>query len=309
MQDNILKDFFNRRKISDSVISEFNVHWGKNQILGECIVIPIDDEQGDFSFNKYRRNPLSADTPKYVYDKGGRTTLYGFSRIDKKKREVLWVEGEFDALVAWSSNIQAVSSTGGALSMKDEWKDLLEDFDVVLCFDNDEAGGEGMAKALTLIPTARVLFLPDRPGIKDISDYVGNGGNLDAFIKTAVRFTSLEQIIEDKTSRESVWKSTFFHDAYIKMHTKPTYVKQERDSKTEDRILRAKEYPISDLITFDYAGKAKCPFHNEKTASLHYYADKNKTWCFGGCGRGFDAIDIYRKIYNCSFQEAVNKLQ
>lgn len=302
-------DWLYRRKITNSVIKDFGIKVGNHPSLGECIVIPVKDENGTFSFNKYRRNPLDTNTPKYLYDKGGEKTLYGAFKI-KNEKKVLITEGEMDALVAWSANIPAVSGTGGAGTFAEEWVELLRDKEVVVCFDNDEAGGNGMAKVLDLIPWAKLLFLPDRPGIKDISDYVTNGGDLQSLIETSVRLTCLEDVIQDRSERVSLWKSTFFHDAYIKNHTKPIPEKKEhRDrSKINDKLLKAKLYPIDTLITFNRDGKAPCVWHNERTGSMHYYPDNNRVHCFG-CNKGGDAIDVYRQMHGCSFTEAVKALQ
>lgn len=308
MQDNIVfKDWLSRRKISDSVIKEFNVHWGTNPTFGECIVIPISDDEGNFYFNKYRRNPLQKDiTPKYIYDKGGKVTLYGADKI-KDSKTILITEGEMDCLVAWSHKIPAVSGTGGALSFPEEWSKYFTNKEVIICFDNDEAGGEGMAKVINIIPHAKILFLPDRTGIKDISDYVQNGGDLHSLIRTAKRFSCLQDIIDDCAERQSVWHSTYFHDAYIKNHTKPTHAPRERNNNISDKVLRAKDYSITDLIKFQKE-KARCIWHTEDTPSMHYYPDTNSVYCFG-CGKHGDAIDVYQQMYKCSFKEAIEKLQ
>lgn len=197
------------------------------------------------------------------------------------------------------------------MSFQDEWKDLLANKEITLIFDNDEAGGKGMVKALGVVPHAYVCFLPDRPGIKDVSDYVSAGGDLHELLRTRVRFSSLQDVIDDKSRRQATWQSTFFHDAYIAEHTVPEYVKVDRKvSKNDgDMVARAKDYPIGNLLKFNSAGFALCPAHNEKTGSLKYYADKNRCYCFGGCGKSFDSIDIYKIINNCSFKEAVKALQ
>lgn len=307
MQDNILRNWLSHRKISDSVISEFNVHWGNNPTFGECIVIPIFDIDGKVIFNKYRRSPLQDVKPKYLYDKGSKSSIYGIHKI-KDEKTILVTEGEMDCLVAWSHNIPAVSGTGGAGTFLEEWGQYFTDKEVILCFDNDLAGGEGMVNALKVIPQAKIVFIPDRAGIKDISDYVQNGGDLNALIKTAVSLNTIEKVLEDKANRQSVWQSTYFHEAFIKEHTKVVYEPRKRDEKINDKLLRAKDYPIDSLLEFNM-NKARCPFHNEKTPSLHYYRNTNTCYCFGGCGKAFDSIDIYRKLYNCSFKEALEKLQ
>jgi hypothetical protein len=311
MQENsFLQNWFNHRKVSDSILSAFGVHWGSSPILGECIVIPVKDEAGYFSFNKYRRDPRSDAKPKYLYDKGGVVTLYGWWKA-KEFPSILVTEGEIDCLTSWSANVPAITSTGGAMSFQEEWGQLLADKEVTLLFDNDSSGGTGMVKALSFVPHAYICFLPDRPGIKDVSDYMSAGGDLHELLRTRIRFSSLQDVIDDKARRQATWQSTWFHDAYIEANTVPEYVKTERkvSKKDGDMVARAKSYPITDLLKFNHSGFALCPAHNEKTPSLKYYADKNRCYCFGGCGKSFDAIDIYKIINNCTFKEAVAKLQ
>ncbi len=77
---------------------------------------------------------------------------------------------------------------------------------------------------------------------------------------------------------------------------------------TENEIQQAREFPVTDLISFKN-NKAICPFHNEKTPSLNYYKKNNTCYCFGACQKSFDSIEVYKKLNNCSFVEAVRKLQ
>lgn len=55
-------------------------------------------------------------------------------------------------------------------------------------------------------------------------------------------------------------------------------------------------------IEFDRKGFAKCPFHNEKTASFRVYPD-NTYHCFG-CGAHGDVIDFVKSVQNMSFEDA-----
>jgi len=50
----------------------------------------------------------------------------------------------------------------------------------------------------------------------------------------------------------------------------------------------------------------KCPFHNDKTASLQVYPKTNTWHCFG-CGAGTDVIDLIQMKDNCSKHEAIVK--
>lgn len=307
-QNSLLNDWLKSRHISENIVNEMNIHWGNNSTLGECIVIPVLDLEGNFSFNKYRRNPLIKAEPKYLYDKGAKVTLYGWHRA-QHSNAVLIAEGELDTLVALSANIPAITSTGGALSFQKEWETLLAGKEVTILFDNDEAGGKGMAKALDILPWAYVCFIPDRPNCKDISDYTASGGDLAELLKTRQRFSSIQDVIDDKARRASLWQSTWFHDAFIKAHTESDYAHpiQNRDTTGLDAVAKAKQYPIDRLLKFKM-NKTACIWHNEKHASLHYYKDQNSVYCFGGCGKHGDAIDVYRQTNNCSFKEAVEAL-
>ena len=302
--NSVFKDWLNNRKISDKVLEDFGIY-GEEEI-----VIPVHDIDGTFVFNKYRRSPLSDEKPKYWYDRGGKVTLYGYhyfidKQIDSNSKVVLITEGEMDCLVAVSQNIPAVTSTGGAMSFQKEWEGLFLGIQPILCFDNDHAGAEGMVKALAIIPHAKVMFIPDRPGIKDISDYVAGGGDLQTLIKTAKHFKDIADVKEDMQNRIANFQSVYFHEAYIKAHTKVN-THYERKTFSNDRITNAKLYPIPNLLEFNQ-NKALCPFHNEKSASLHYYSKTNSCYCFG-CGKPYDAIAIYMKKFGVGFKEAVDEL-
>lgn len=52
---------------------------------------------------------------------------------------------------------------------------------------------------------------------------------------------------------------------------------------------------------------ALCPFHSEKTPSLHIYTDTQSFYCFG-CGAGGDVITFTKQIENLDYIEAVKLL-
>jgi DNA primase len=312
MQNNIdliIGDWLDRRKITHSVQSDFNIHSGFHPTLGDCIVIPITNFDGSFSFNKYRRMPTKDTGPKYIYDKGGKLALFGaYEATDSNS--VLVTEGEMDTLVAWSHNIPAVSSTGGALSISEDWKQFFNDKDVIVCFDNDPAGGEGMAKFIDIIPHAKVLLLPDMANVKDISDYVAHGGDLSELLKAARHYQDLSDVKADRAERLAMFRGVHFHDAYIKRHEekKSSPLGTQKRSNAGDEITRAKSFPIPEMLTFNSSGNARCVFHAEKTASMHYYAEDNHVYCFG-CGKIGDSIDVYKQLNNVGFKDAIKALQ
>lgn len=311
MQDNnkFLHDWLRRRGITDEVIFLSKIRWGMTPTMGEGVIIPVCDERGDVLFNKYRRDPRDDAKPKYTYDKGGKTALYNIEHV-LDSDVVLITEGELDALVAMSANIPAVSSTGGALSFQREWAPLFADKKVIICYDNDDAGAQGAVKTLTVIPHASVAFIPEIAGVKDITDFVARGGDLHALIATAKHYDGVEHVYSDRAERLATWLPTRFHDAYIEANTEKVFAsapRRTRASADGDEVARAKEYPIGELVKF-VAGKAPCLWHNEKTASMHYYAENNHVYCFG-CGKSADSIDVLRALRGCSFTEAINFLK
>lgn len=58
-------------------------------------------------------------------------------------------------------------------------------------------------------------------------------------------------------------------------------------------------------LKLDRGGFIKCPFHNEKTASLKIYENAFK--CFG-CGCGGDSITFIMLMEKCTFKEALQRL-
>lgn len=302
-------DWLHKRGITDEVIALFNISIYEHPQIGECIKIPYSAEH-----SKYRRDPLDERKPKYLYDAGGKVTLFGLTALQRTigHTAVVITEGELDALVLWSMNIPAVSSTGGALSFQEEWAGELLRYisHVYLCFDNDDAGAEGMVKALRYLPNAKIIFVPEQPGVKDITDFVSRGGDFHALMATARGYSAIAEVEEDRLQRKAQWLPTRFHDKYIDAHRQQA----ERANRPapnradiSDEVLRAKAYPMDNLIEFRQK-KACCLWHSERSASLAYYPKTNSAYCFGGCGRSYDSIDAYRMKYGVGFVDAVKEL-
>jgi hypothetical protein len=76
---------------------------------------------------------------------------------------------------------------------------------------------------------------------------------------------------------------------------------------TDNDIESAKNYPFDQLIETK-RGFAKCPFHQEKTASFYINKKKNYGKCYG-CGYVGDTIDFVMKTQGLSFIAAVKKLK
>lgn len=137
------------------------------------LIFPIVDIRGDVlgfggrvinsddSGAKYMNTPETV-----VYSK--RRVLYGLNLVKKSKRKgILLVEGNIDVVMLHQAGFDnACASMGTALTR--EQLQLLSRYtkELILCYDNDEAGKAATQKALTLLNgtdfSVRVLELPMR---------------------------------------------------------------------------------------------------------------------------------------------------
>ena len=83
--------------------------------------------------------------------------------------------------------------------------------------------------------------------------------------------------------------------------------KKIRGRITPEMIERAKNVPFDSLLKFNRAGFVICPFHEEKSPSLHFNKKNNLIHCFG-CSYSADTIKFVMDYYKLSFPEAVKRL-
>ena len=136
-----------------------------------CLMLPVIDTRGDVV--AFGSRVLDKSEPKYmnssetpVYSK--RRVLYGLNLAKKTKRpNIILCEGSLDIVTLHQAGFDnAVASMGTALTV--EQTRLLSRFtkELVLCYDNDNAGKIATERALQILQnsefTVRVLQLPRR---------------------------------------------------------------------------------------------------------------------------------------------------
>jgi DNA primase len=276
-----IKKYLNSRGLSNEVLAHNKVSWD-----GEHIVIPVFDEDGIWLFNKYRRDPDVTFGPKYTYDKGATAILYGADKA-KFADKVIICEGEFDALILEEKGFTAVCSTGGAGTFREEWIERLKNKDLYVCFDNDKAGEQGVMRIAKMCPTVKYVPLP--PAVGDHGDVT------DYFIKlgrTAKDFRLLMEVAE-----------------VIKLEPEKKEAPRKRAKVSADsaeRLKAAKEVPLTTILRFNGQKFARCPFHTDKTPSLHIFG-ANRCKCFS-CGFQGDTVDLTMRMHNLPMKEAIDHL-
>jgi len=306
------------RGISDRVLANNKIRWDDKL---KRIVIPILNKDGNFVFNKYRRDPFSDNGPKYTYDKGSTSSLYNVHQEDRT-RPLIICEGELDCLLLQSYGISAVSSTGGAGTFKKEWADFLGKPDgMYVCLDSDDAGVRGMIRIAQMIPGIKWIILPQGRG-KDVTEFINRNG-IDEFrllVDSAVAY----EIPDDEKERdlkrvanEIVELQRSDYSPHLEIIREFLKSKYELRTKQKSRkvvvasnaeLEEIKKIPLINFIKFDRHGFAECKWHKEKTPSLHYIEKDNKAYCFG-CGKPYDVIDAVMQIENVDFRTALNKLR
>lgn len=328
MQSNTLQHkWLLDRGISDEVLTQHGV------TCDDKITIPVLDASGAFLFNKYRKNPfVQNDAPKYMYDKGATSTLYN-AHLPIKNNKVFICEGELDCLRLNSMGLSAVSSTGGAGTFKPVWAEFLKDVEVFICLDSDEAGVKGSIKIQQMIPHARWVVIEKA---KDVTEYILNFGeesflelvekSCSYFIPQEEEMTGIDKKICSKMSSAFGGASNKIvilqrtdgrkHLDIIRLflldkfeHYKHLLERFVRTKVTSDDLTEIKKIPMDRFIDFNHAGFAKCMWHADKDASLHYYPKDNRAYCFGACQRNFDVIDAIMLIENINFGDAMRRLK
>jgi len=293
-----IKTYLNNRGITDKLIADFDIGYGKFYNKN-WIVIPIKDVNGNYLFLKLRKDPEDKmENNKYkFYPVGSQVTIFGWNALLNTDMITI-AEGEIDAMLLTSRGVPTITSTAGVGTFKKEWLQALKDLKkIYIVFDLDEPGDKGANKLAQMILEnldfikVYKITLPTEVGIGgDITDYFVklNGSVDDLFYKHANEVKREYKLEEIRPPRNKD-----FNNSGI----------------TNTDIENAKQVNCSNFIkverkTHDGMSIAFCPFHKEKVPSFVAYPNGKGWYCFG-CGRGGDTIDLVMEMYSLDFKEAI----
>lgn len=162
--------WWRRRKVKAKILKRFRVGFD-----GEAYTFPVLGDAGWFV-----RRYVPGGDPKWTTPKGERVTILGWDRKVARAFRIYLVEGEPDLLVARSMGFEAICTTGGAGTWREEWNQRFEGRRVAIMFDCDSAGREGARRVRDQLrehaEEVRVVDLdPSRNDGFDLTDFFVDG--------------------------------------------------------------------------------------------------------------------------------------
>lgn len=147
-----------KRNISKATIDYVGVKENNN-----CVVFEYRNELGEHLANKYRKTKKS-EGPKMWFEKGTNVnTLFNMDKINISD-PLLITEGEFDCLSAIESGFKNTVSIPSGVNSTNEWITsnwtFIEQFEeIIIWFDNDEAGIKGAREVFNRLPNSSVKIV------------------------------------------------------------------------------------------------------------------------------------------------------
>lgn len=197
-------DWLKARGLTDETIVAFKVASNPND---DAVILPYLRD-GEL-INVKTRN--IADK-KMFQAKDAEPCLFGWHLIDPKRRRVCITEGEFDAMALHQLGVPALSCNQGAGNhqwIDSDWQRLERFSDILICYDDDEAGRKGAREVATRlgIERCRIVTFP----FKDANEYLLNGATKDSVIQCLAEGAALDP-------DELVSAADFVPDIIRRMH-------------------------------------------------------------------------------------------
>jgi archaellum biogenesis ATPase FlaH/5S rRNA maturation endonuclease (ribonuclease M5) len=174
---------------------------------------PYWTDRDEVGLVKYRSVPPHEKELKR--EKDMESVLYNQRAIDYSAKSIVICEGEIDTMAVWQSGCTNVIGVSiGAKSFRNEWVKILEGFDdVVLIFDQDDAGREGRDEVVRRLGEERVRLvdLPTGMDANDVLQEMG-GAVLNRMIEDASA-VPIEGVLHISDALEQIQESLLFGDS------------------------------------------------------------------------------------------------
>ena len=155
-----LETFAQSRGFTAEELTKYGV-----RVEGDRVVIPCLGRQGAW----YERTHHPNSILKYESPKGSTSHLYNPAGVGPGSDEVWIAEGEFDTLSLIAVGVAAVGVLGAG-NFNRHWQLLFEHAEIVIAFDNDDAGHKGAGKLAQLWEPGQVSRFDPSP-YEDLNDW------------------------------------------------------------------------------------------------------------------------------------------
>jgi hypothetical protein len=181
-----------RRGLTRATVEQYELGYD-----GQRYYIPVRNEDGRcVNVRRYKPNARRVEDKMISWRTGfGRARLYPMVAF-AQEGTIYVFEGELDAILARQGGLNAVTSTGGSGTWKEEWAAHFAGREVVICYDVDGPGETGARNvALMLLDTAesvKIVKLPiSEPIGADYTDFIVQYGHTVEDFKRLVDGTTV----------------------------------------------------------------------------------------------------------------------
>jgi twinkle protein len=167
----IVAEWLIGRGITEATIAEFKI--GEQVRDGKTFAVMPYLRDGELVNCKYRD---VTDKRGMRQEAGAEPCLFGWHLIDPRARTVAITEGELDTMTLHQCGIPALSVNAGAGNhqwIENDWQRLERFSDILVCFDDDEAGQKGAAEVIQRLGIERCRLV--KFGAKDANQWLIDG--------------------------------------------------------------------------------------------------------------------------------------
>ena len=157
--------YLENRNIDAETAKYFGIGYCSKGIMQGRIAIPIHTSEGKLV--AYCGRSVNNEEPKYRFPGGFQKSrvVYNLDRvIQTDSKEIVVTEGFFDVFALYKAGINAVALMGSFLSHYQKKQLLSLEKRLVFMFDGDDAGRNGMQKAINSLygkQPVKAVYLPD----------------------------------------------------------------------------------------------------------------------------------------------------
>lgn len=181
-------EWLSGRGLTDATIAAFKV--GEHERDGKTYAVFPFLRDGELINAKHRNIGQKTDMRQ---EAGAEPCLFGWHLIDPRQRSIAIAEGEIDAMTLHQVGIPALSVNAGAGNhqwIESDWERLERFSEILLCFDDDEAGRKGSAEVAQRLGIERCRIVTF--GAKDANQWLIDGAGAAEFADALRRAKTLD---------------------------------------------------------------------------------------------------------------------